>query len=208
MAKFTPEEDAYIAANYLQVASCRMSKVLGRSKSSVPQRMKVLGLFVPAEIKQKFKTDSQIKKGNTPQNKGKKWSEFMSKEGEIRSLTTTFKKGSTPHNTKYDLAISKRIDKRGFPYLFIRVSLCKWMPLQRYIWEQINGRIPTKHKIVFKNGNTLDCNIENLEMLTYKEAMLRNSSQRFGAEVFKLIQLRGALNRKINNKIKLLENEK
>lgn len=72
-----------------------------------------------------------------------------------------------------------------------------WPLLNRYVWEQHHGPIPPSHAVVFKDGNRANCDITNLECISRRDLMLRNTSQRWGKEVFELIQLRGALNRKI-----------
>jgi hypothetical protein len=53
--------------------------------------------------------------------------------------------------------------------------------------------------VIFKDGDKANIVLENLECLSRRDLMLRNSSQRWGPEVFGLIQLRGALNRKIRS---------
>lgn len=208
MKRFTPEEDQFIKDNYLTTPASRLSKMLNRSKVSVPQRMKLLGLIVPEETIARFKADSFIKKGSEPFNKGKSMSEWMPPESIQNCKKTQFRKGQLPKNTRSDFEISKRIDKCGKPYLFIRVGLANWIPLQRYVWERSNGAIPEAHNIIFKDGNSLNCNIENLDMVSNAGLMLRNSAHRFGPDIFKVIQLRGALNRQINKRLKQIENEK
>ena len=63
MRKFTQEEDDFIRENYLTIPTKRISKILGRSDGCARQRMRILGLAVPPEVKQKFIEDSYIKKG-------------------------------------------------------------------------------------------------------------------------------------------------
>ena len=45
----------------------------------------------------------------------------------------------------------------------------------RYIWEQHNGPIPKGSVVSFKDGNKLNCDIDNLFLTTQEEIMLRNS---------------------------------
>jgi hypothetical protein len=45
-------------------------------------------------------------------------------------------------------------------------------------------------------------------MVSNAELLNRNSAHRFGPDLFKIIQLRGALNRQINKRLKQLSNEK
>lgn len=59
------------------------------------------------------------------------------------SRATMFQKNQQPHNTLFDGAISERKDTSGRVYKYIRVAKGKWILLQRYIWDQAYGRIPT-----------------------------------------------------------------
>src|SRR5690606_8610057 len=104
----------------------------------------------------KFKNAGYFKKGFTPWNKGK-----PHKGGEA----TQFKKGNLPHNTKFDGCIRVQPDKSGRRYKYIRVAKAKWMPLHRYIWAQVYGD-PGTNVIRFKDGNSMNCDIENLMLIS------------------------------------------
>lgn len=99
-----------------------------------------------------------FKKGHRTWNKGIK---KPYKGGE----QTQFKKGQLPHNTRFDGAIRIQPDKSGRSYKHIRISLSKWMPLHRYIWTQVYGD-PGSNVIRFKDGNSLNCDIENLSLIS------------------------------------------
>lgn len=170
--------------------------MIGRSYCFVSGRMKKIGLIVPADIIEQRKHDSRLKKGNIPPNKGKK----MPAEVYAKAAPTMFRKGNLPVNTKYDGYLSLRIDKTGRPYYHIRISKGKFELLHRVVWQQANGEIPIDMIVSFKNGNTLDVSIENLELITRKENMLRNSVQRLPEDIRLTIQLIGALNRQINKR--------
>ena len=80
------------------------------------------------------------------------------------------RKQQSGKNAKPVGTISKRLDKRsGKTYQYIKVEKHKWIPLARYVWIRHNGNIPPKHYIRFKDGDTLNCRIDNLVMLSYKE---------------------------------------
>lgn len=202
MRLFTVDEDQFLKDNYLCIPAKRMSKMLGRSESAARQRMKLLGLVVPAETIKKFKHDSQFSKGNPSFNSGKKQSEYMSEDAIERSKKNCFKSGHLPHNTRSDFEISIREDNRGVKYKFIRIGLSKWIPLHRHNWIIANGEIKRDLKLIFKDGDTMNCDLENLELLTAAELMKRNSYHNYPQPIPKLIQLRGALNRRINKCIK------
>jgi len=205
MKRFNEEEDQFIEDHYLSLSGCEIGRILGRPKGSVRQRMKLLGFIVPPEIKQQFTESSFFRKGKEPFNKGVAQRLWMSKESIQKIRSTQYKKGNLPHNTLQDFSVAKRKDKSGITYLYIRVKLSKWVPLHRYVWEQANGLVLKDHNIVFKDRNSLNCNLDNLEMLSNAELLNRNSAHRFGPEIFKIIQLRGALNRQINKRLKQLK---
>lgn len=168
---FTPEEDKYLRKNYLKIPAKTMSKNLGRSESGARQRMKLLGLKVPAEISRKFQLDSCFKKGQISHNKGKRQVDFMSTESIERCKATQFKKGNQPHNTKYDGA--ERICKDG--YIEIRIRKGKYVHKHRLEWEKVNGKIPEGLILVCKSENKLNSHPDNWELITRVENMNRNS---------------------------------
>lgn len=135
--------------------------------------------------------ETQFKPGMIPWNKGLKGVTFGGKE-------TQFKKGNKPHNTKYDGAISIRDG-----YKNIRISESKWKLLQREVWEQHNGPIPDGMIIAFKDGDSMNCDIDNLFMISREENMVRNSIHRYPEEIVATIRTRQML----NNRIKKLQNE-
>lgn len=109
----------------------------------------------------------RFKPGHKPANKGTK--------GLMKPNKTSFRNGHIPHNTKYDGAISYRTHKRSNKtYAYIRVEKGKWELLHRYIYKKEYGEIPPGYVIRFKDGNTLNCKIENLECISRKENRNRN----------------------------------
>lgn len=205
MKHFTPEEDSYIKAHYLTTPASRIAKQLGRSEGTVRQRLQLLGITVPPEIAQAFKRNTQFTKGSSPINKGKKWKDFMSAEGMAASRKTTFRKGQSVHNEKHDGAISIRNDKTGRQYKWIRISKGVWRMLHVYLWEQANGKVPEGCVIIFKDADSLNVELANLQCVTLRENMLRNSLWKvYPRDIAETIQLRGALNRQINKHLKTL----
>ena len=201
---FTKKEDQLLFDNYLRLPSCTMSRMLKRSKSSARQRMKVLGIIVPAELIEQFKKQSHFKVGTPAVNKGLKQSQYMSAAAIEKVKKSWFKPGSNPANTKHDGAICIRGDKIGNRYQFIRLSEANWIPLHRHNWIQLNGAIPKGLKLIFKDGDTLNCSMDNLELVTAGELMLRNSYHNYPKPLAMMVQLRGALNRQINKQSKTI----
>jgi len=133
-------------------------------------------------------------KGQVPPNKGKK----MPPEVYEKVKPTMFSAGHKPHNTKHDGHISIRRDKNGRDYAHIRVREGVYKLLHRVIWEEHNGPIPDGYLVVFKNGDTMNCTLENLELITREENMKRNSIiNKYPPELVQAIRLNGALKRRI-----------
>jgi hypothetical protein len=203
--KLTPAQDRYLKAHYLEQPPQRLADRFGVSEVCIKGRIRQLGLIVPREVIEQRIIASRIQKGNTPMNKGRKMKEWMSAEGIRNSRRTRFKKGSLSHNTQYDGAIRVRRDSSGRQYQYIRVSLGKWELLHRWVWTVMKGEIPSKHLVVFKDGNPGNCNIDNLEVITRAENMRRNTYHNYPKDIALMVQLRGALNRQINKHLKTLK---
>lgn len=141
---------------------------------------------------------TRFKKGHTPDNKGLKQSEWMSKESIKKSAKTRFKKGDDPHNTKYDGHISIR-NTKGRPYKWIRLKKGKYVLLHRHIWIKKNGPIKPNEVITFKDGNSMNCNIDNLEKITRVKNMKNNTIHNYPEELKSTIRLISKLSKSINH---------
>ena len=176
--RFSVEEDQFLRDNFLEMNYHELSRKMGRSKYGIVNRLKRLGIKVPKEIMDKRKRESQFNKGHVPANKVKKG--FCAAGCE----KTWFKKGHKPVNTKFDGAITIRHDhhnRSGRPYKWIRIAESKWLPLHQYLWIQNYGSIPEKHVVIFKDGNSMNCVIENLELITMAENARRNHNAKKAA---------------------------
>lgn len=153
----------YIKANGAHKTTLEMAQALGRRDSLIiktyiqhhcPKRGRGTGLFKPGHI-----SVNKGLKGYRVPGSEKGW----------------FKKGQMPHTLKADGVITIRNDQRGVPCKYIRLSKSNWVYLSRYTWEQAHGPIPKGHCIVFKDGDTLNCDLSNLECITRQELAIRNS---------------------------------
>lgn len=178
-----------------------MQHILGRSSSRIYQKAAALGLRRPEEIYvisgQKFSQSeaakaTRFRKGSIPPNKGKR----MGPELYAKCAPTMFKKGHTPGNHKP--VGSERVNVYG--YIERKVAEPnKWECKHRIIWKQAHGDIPKGYNIQFKDGNPLNCILENLYIISRAEQMqTRNSLMaRYPKELQKVIRLRGAVKRQM-----------
>lgn len=192
---YTKEMDDFIKENYLKMPIKTLADKIGGSYTGIMGRLRYFGLEIPPEIVERNIQIGRIKKGNVPANKGKK----MSDELREKVKHTWFKKGQEPHNTKYDGAITIRHDSTNRPYKYIRISKGNWVLLHRYVWEKANGPIPPGMNILFKDGDTMNCELENLEMVSDSENMKRNTIHNYPDEIKKTILLTRKLTRKLEN---------
>ena len=139
---------------------------------------------------------NQFKPGHTPHNKGKQ----MSAEIYEKVAPTMFKRGNKPHNTKPVGTINVRADTQGRLYQYIKIKDCQWELLQRHVWTQANGEIPPGSVVIFLDGNYLNCELNNLQVISRRENMARNTIQRYPAELQEVMKLTSKLKRKTNGK--------
>lgn len=206
--EFTELEVRYLRRFYSNGSTSIMAKRLKRPKSSLYNKAHILGIYKTKKYLLKhasFQKGTQLgkvtqfQKGHVPDNKGK----TMSPEIREEVKHTFFKKGHKPKNTKTDGHISIRKDTRtGISYKYIRISEGIWELLQRYIWIQEHGEIPKGYNVVFKDGNSLNVTLENLELLSDSELLKKNYFYKYPKEIQRLIQIKGALTRQINKRNK------
>lgn len=117
---------------------------------------------------------SRFDKGHIPLNKGKKWDEYVSKQGQENSRKTTFKKGNIPIN--YKSIGSERITVDG--YIEIKTKEPnKWSLKHRIIYENKNGKIPKGYALIFADGNKQNINLENLILVSRSELLILNRNK-------------------------------
>jgi hypothetical protein len=204
--KFTDLMLDILNEKYPNTPTHLLAKELGISINSVYRKSNALGLKKSEEYKNSpfsgrlrpgtnIGGNTKFQKGNVPFNKGKK----MNPETYSKVSKTMFKKGNKPHNTKEIGRINKRIDNTGIPYLYIKISDSNWQLLHRVIWQLYNGDIPEKMKITFIDGNSLNCQINNLQMVSYADLMRKNSHRNIPKELLEVIKLKNKLISKINS---------
>ena len=91
-----------------------------------------------------------------------------------------------------------------------RIGPERWVSAPLAVWTEHHGEVPAGMVAAFKEGrSSVDpgaIGIDDIELVTRAELMRRNSYwTNFPPEVARVFQLRGALARKIGNRIKKLE---
>lgn len=209
---WTVEEDALLRARYPEEPTQAIAQVMGMRVAQVHQRATRLGLhkstaFFASDKAgriQRGRSDprmmaSQFKKGLTPWNKGAHY------VAGGRSATTRFKKGQRPHTWKpvgsyrvnADGFLDRKVSDTGYPPR-------DWVGVHRLAWIAAHGPIPRGYVVRFRDGckSTVaeEITVDKLELITMQENMRRNTLHRYPKEVVGLIQMKGALNRRIHRK--------
>lgn len=157
-------EIEYIKAHFRDQSTLEMAQALDRRDSLIIKTY--ITHYLPGRGRG---SGGLFTAGHIPINKGVKGYRAPGSE------KTWFKKGQMPHTLKADGVITIRNDSRGVPCRMIRLAKNNWVYLSRHTWEQAHGPIPKNGCIVFKDGNTLNCELSNLECITRQELAIRNS---------------------------------
>jgi hypothetical protein len=218
MPRWTKEEDAVLRVDYPGRRTTDVAEDLGRTVCSVFNRAHKLGLKKSAEFnvselsgrplrgKHDLRgANARFQKGTAPWNRGIKGS--CGNHPNCRA--TQFKKG----------VLQGTAAARVQPIGALRVAEGvlqqkvnndrpfhrRWRSVHSLVWEAARGPIPDGHKVVFLPGRHTtvleQITAETLELVSHAELMRRNSYHtRYPAEVGRLIQMKGQLNRRINRR--------
>lgn len=202
---FSPKERALIEELYPSTPTAQIAEMLNCNLMSIYhyanyRKISKTEEFLSSDASGRISKTNDIGKntrfvkGKVSSNKGKK----MPAEVYEKAKATMFKKGNKPHNTKFDGYLSVRKYNDGKSYIYIRVAEGKFELLHRFMWEQINGKIPEGYKVVFKDGNQANVCIENLELVSNSDLMLRNSIQNYPDDIKFTIRALTKLKKTIN----------
>lgn len=206
----TPAQVARIRAEYPDMRTADLAAAMGVTTAKLYNAAQRLGLkksdaFFASDKSARIQRGkqsqgmraTQFKPGHASWNKGRHYAPGG------RSAQTQFQPGTRPPNWKP--IGSERLSKEG--YLERKVTDTgypprDWQGVHRLVWAASNGPIPKAHVVTFKPGCRTavadEITADKLELITLRDNMLRNSLHNYPKPIAKAIQLRGALNRKIN----------
>ncbi len=171
---WTEEEEKRLVKLYKTKSRKEIATILNKTKNQISNKLFQLGITLSEKERKRRLEKTYFKKGFIPWNKNLKGLHF--------SPDTEFKKGHLPVNTTYDGCIRVRIghkDRKGRRYKWIRIAKSKWIMLQHYNWLNSGREIPKGYLLACKDGNTLNCEPDNWELITRAENLKRNSPEDF-----------------------------
>lgn len=217
-------ELAKVLKLYPDMDTKQLAATMDRSVISIYQRAQIHGVAKSAAYdarKKKMEAERlkrsgvayRFPKGHVPANAGLRRPGFAPG----RMAQTQFKKGRPPSEARnYKPIGTLRVSADGL--LERKVSddqsifpARRWVGVHRLVWIEANGPIPDRHAVVFRPGRaTTDIKkitLDAIELVSREQLMLRNSYHtNYPKEIRQVIQLRGALQRQINRRVKKTEN--
>jgi hypothetical protein len=200
--KWTSEELDRLRQIYPDTLTSAIAAEFHCSKESVYNAASRIGIckskqFLSALASKKFReisSSSCFQPGHVPFNKG------MRRPGYApgRMAETQFKKGQRPHDWKP--IGSTRFSKEG--YLERKATDTgypprDWVGEHILLWQKTHGPVPRGYAVCFKDGDKTHIVQDNLEIVTRAELMRRNSVHNLPKPLANVIQLNGALKRRL-----------
>lgn len=168
-----------------------IAEQLERSVCSVYAQAALMGIRKTPEFKaamlrrlgkrlQVTGTGTRFQKGHVPWSKGRKGLDLGG-----RSRETRFKKGNRPHTW---VPVGTESTSDGYRVRKVRDTgrgqWVDWKFVHHQLWENAHGRkVPRGHALVFKNGDRTDVRLENLELISRRELMRRNTIHNYPESV-------------------------
>lgn len=203
---WTRAEDRVMRRRYPHESSKVVAAALKRSLSATHGRARLLGLHKTAKYMAspeacRLRRGDQVgkayryPKGHVPANKGMKRPGFAVG----RMAETQFKRGVPSWRTA---AVGSTRIADGYVYRKMRDTqgvpwTANWILEHRRVWIAAHGAIPPGHAVVFKNGDRMATQLDNLELITQADLMRRNTVHNLPAPLKGAVYALGALNRTI-----------
>lgn len=139
-------------------------------------------------------------RGHPPGTKGKTLEEIVKGDPEklARVRATQFKKGDRPVNEMPVGTIVVNSDGYKLRKKQMEGTMWeRWEMLHRAVWTEHNGPIPEGMVVGFKDGNTLNCDLSNLMLLSKREVpqirFLRSEDPDITDAVLAMVRLKNAV---------------
>lgn len=219
--RWTDADNDQLVRRFSGEPTATIAQAIGRTVSATSQQAKRLGLkktkeYLASAAAGRIQSGDlrgapgRFAPGHVPANKGLRrpgWTrgrmaETQFRKGERRGVASRNWRpiGTILVDTDGYKRIKVREWKKGDRFGFGNPSI--WPFLHRHLWTKANGPIPVGHAVVFVNGDKTDCRLANLQLITRRELMARNTVHNLPQPLVQAIQLLGALNRRIRKETK------
>ena len=155
----------YIQANYLGVGNKEMAERLNAIFGTAYTTAQLKSYYANHDLNSGL--TGRFEKGHIPPNKGRKG--YCAPGAEKGH----FKAGHTPHNKTPIGTILVKSD--GYLWQKVGEGARDWRQLSHILWEQTNGPVPEGGRLIYKDGNKLNCTLDNLALVTLAENAVMNN---------------------------------
>lgn len=175
----TEEQHQFLLNNYIGIGNKELTEKINNHFNSNFKVQQIKGYKSNHHLNSGL--TGRFEKGQISWNKGKTWNDFMSEQGKINSSRTCFKKGNTPKNsdpvgTEKWKSSHKNRDDEGFLYVKVqdKKGRFNWKQKHRIIWEENYGPIPKGYKVIFKDGDRHNFELDNLAIVSNSQMLILN----------------------------------
>jgi len=206
---WTPDQLVILRARYPHESTKKLAAEFNRTIGQIYTKAAKLGLqktaaYLTSPDACRLRRGDQLgaayrfQKGQVSHNKGVKGISYPG------MVATQFKPGVRQGVAAqiYQPIGAERTSKDGYHERKINDNLPfhrRWRAVHILNWEAVNGPLPKGHAITFKDGNKQNTEPDNLELISRAEIMKRNSVYNLPPQLRQIIQLNGALKRRIRN---------
>ena len=160
-------EDDYLRKEYPERSNADLAQWLHRSQRAVQLRALKLGIRKAPEFAAQQLRNGQFKKCQAAWNKGKAQKYWLSPESAKRCSKGWFPKGKArddnPNSRKNKPLGSERVYADGYVWIITEHGRKQ---KHRVVWEQAHDPIPHGYMVKFRDGNPLNCALENLYLVS------------------------------------------
>lgn len=212
--RWTKRELAVLRARYPHEPTAKLARALGHPLPATYRKAAALGLRKSAAYLASphacrlrrgdgVGAATRFQKGHVPANKGLRRPGY----GPGRMRDTQFRKGE-----RHGVAAARWVPigtlrENGDGYIDMKVREAPgaraWRALHRILWEDAHGPVPAGHAVCFRNGDRLDVELANLDLVPRRELARRNHwMHRLPPAIAGAMTALGALRRAITMKEK------
>ncbi len=204
---WTPEQIAVLRARYPEERTDAVAAALGKTSMQTWRKAGKLGITKSAAFLastnagriqpgEKRGTHTQFKRGHVPVTAGTKG--ICGQHANCRA--TQFKPG---HKASESMPLGTVVMKRN-GYMMRKVAMTgysgtDWKLEHRLLWIEANGPIPAGQCLTFVDGDRRNLSLSNLALTTREALAARNNINNLPPELQRVLHLRGALTRKLND---------
>lgn len=201
---WSEKDEAKLAALYPDTPMPELIKAFGRPYWSIYNKAYQLGLkrseaYLASEHACRLRRENNPGTGTRFQKGQTSWNKGISFHSGGRSAETQFAPGTMPHN--HVPIGSERVTRDGIRQRKTHDDgppQRRWKSVHMILWEELHGPVPPGYLVVFKDKNTANIDIDNLELITRAENMRRNTIHRYPPELKSTIRQLGKLKKAIS----------